>query len=239
MCTVTYIPPQKNSGFILTSNRDEKTYRETIPPHKEVVNNIELYFPKDKQAGGSWIALNKEGKAVVLLNGAFFAHKKLETHIVSRGKILIEFASSYMSLEKYFQCTSLKNVEPFTLICIEQNDGIVTSLDEVIWDGYRKHFTKLDAKAAYIWSSATLYNREQRAIRRSWFETFLKSAEITKETVLQFHLGKHTDDKTNNLLVERPDKTKTVSTTQISQQNEEVLFDYYDLLNEKAHSIKI
>ena len=56
MCTVTYLPLE-NDGFILTSNRDESPMRKTIPPKKYLENGVELAYPKDQLAGGTWICL--------------------------------------------------------------------------------------------------------------------------------------------------------------------------------------
>ncbi len=70
MCTVTYLP-LGNNNFILTSNRDETPLRKTIPPKEYDENGVELTYPKDELAGGTWIGLSDKNRLVCLLNGGF------------------------------------------------------------------------------------------------------------------------------------------------------------------------
>jgi hypothetical protein len=51
MCTVTFLPVN-NNNFILTSSRDVPFSREKAQfPKMYIENGIELYYPKDGQAG--------------------------------------------------------------------------------------------------------------------------------------------------------------------------------------------
>ena len=62
MCTVTYLPLQDN-GFILTSNRDEAIVRKiSLPPAKYTINNTSVFFPKDQEANGTWIATSSNNE---------------------------------------------------------------------------------------------------------------------------------------------------------------------------------
>ena len=83
MCTVTFLPLQ-NNNFILTSNRDEQRIRETIPPKKYKENGVDLFFPKDKIAGGTWIGTSSNKRLVCVLNGAFKKHKRKDYYKKSR-----------------------------------------------------------------------------------------------------------------------------------------------------------
>ena len=66
MCTVTYIPTR--TGVLLTSNRDERVDRApALPPATYHSGNQCLTYPKDAQAGGTWIALRDGRCAAVLL----------------------------------------------------------------------------------------------------------------------------------------------------------------------------
>ena len=70
MCTVSFIPVS-NEHIILTSNRDERVNRATLPPVAEVVEDTTVFFPKDEEAGGTWFAAGDNGRVCCLLNGAF------------------------------------------------------------------------------------------------------------------------------------------------------------------------
>ena len=74
MCTVTFIPTKEK--YFITSNRDEKNIRKQGYCPCRILRSIKrkLIFPKDGDAGGTWIALHENGNAAVLLNGAFEKH---------------------------------------------------------------------------------------------------------------------------------------------------------------------
>ena len=73
MCTVTFIPT--GDKYFITSNRDEKNTRKfAIPPSAYEFESGKIFFPKDGDRGGSWIAIHENGNAAVLLNGAFEKH---------------------------------------------------------------------------------------------------------------------------------------------------------------------
>lgn len=237
MCTVSYIPTKKVGGFILTSNRDEKSVRPTLPPAVYNVNGVELCFPKDIQAGGSWIASNNKGRLCCLLNGAFVAHKKEEWHTESRGKVLIDLSSSLTDAKEYFERRDLSKVEPFTIITADRGSEKVVNLSEFIWDGKHKRFRKLDVAKSYIWSSVTLYTNENVLARKQWFSKFLVDygASLNSEEILSFHSGKHSNDNSVNLVMERPLGLKTVSITQVTSEKLGYQMNYFDLLKNQKY----
>ncbi|MBN2820282.1 MAG: NRDE family protein [Bacteroidales bacterium] len=241
MCTVTYIPPNKESSFVLTSNRDEKEFRPTLPPEIYTYVNCKLAFPKDEKAGGSWIAINNKGNINCLLNGGIVAHQKQEYHTKSRGTILLEFTQSLRSTHEYFSQIDLGNVEPFTIIAIRQRERKIQDFTEFIWDGNDKYFRQLDINQSFIWSSVTLYNEENRKTRREWFERFYKEhkSNITKEKIFDFHSGNHTNDNSINVIMQREGGLKTVSITQVSANDERLKMNYSDLLNNTVKEIEL
>lgn len=241
MCTVTYIPPTAESSFVLTSNRDEREFRPTLPPEIYPYGNCKLAFPKDEKAGGSWIAMNDKGNINCLLNGGFIAHQKQEYHTKSRGTVLLEFTASGMSIHEFFTPSDLKNVEPFTIVAIRQRNGKMQDLTEFIWDGNDKHFRQLNINSPYIWSSVTLYNEEHRKMRKEWFQKFYSEHKdsITKEKIFDFHSGSHTLDNSINLIMQREGGLKTVSITQVLSIGNKVQMIYSDLLNNSVKEIEL
>lgn len=239
MCTVTYIPAAENRGFTLTSNRDEKVFRPTKPPAIAWYNHIKVAFPQDAKAGGSWIAISEKGRVCCLLNGAFTSHQKQEHHTKSRGKIVIELASTALDVGTLFKSTELQNVEPFTMVVIEQAHGQII-LSEFVWDGKQKYYRELDKNTAYIWSSATLYNAESRHERKSWFDGFIANSgdDVSPEKILDFHTSKHTDDHALNLMMKREGGLKTVSVTQVTGHDESVKMKYWDLMQKEQYEVE-
>lgn len=237
MCTVTYIPETNGRGFILTSNRDEKSFRPTVPPEIYSMENTKVCFPKDSKAGGSWIALNDKGRLCCLLNGAFKAHQKNHYHTRSRGTVLTGFATTPLHVTDYFNSEDLSAVEPFTIIVVEQEKGRVNELFEFVWDGNKKHVRELNSHKPALWSSVTLYTAENRKHRKEWFNNFLesKNGSLTPGKVFEFHAGTHTSDNTINLVMERSGGLKTVSITQVTTRNDKFLMTYRDLINNSEH----
>jgi hypothetical protein len=241
MCTVSYFPLSSAHNFILTSNRDEKDFRATLPPAIHKLHGTSLLYPKDEQAGGSWITANNKGRVCCLLNGAFIAHEKQDFHTVSRGTILLELSTSALSVDTFFAGKNLSNVEPFTIVSIEQKSEQIGSLCEFVWDGNEKHFRQLDSNAPYIWSSVTLYNKEQRKERKEWFTQFLAEAEgeLSAEQIFAFHSGSHTHDNSINLVMQRGGGLKTVSITQIRPQHGNLQMTYFDMLSDSKQQLAI
>ena len=241
MCTVTYIPPYGSNNFILTSNRDEKEFRPTIPPAIYMHIGKRLGYPKDEKAGGTWVAVNDKGKVCCLLNGAFTAHQKQEFHTVSRGTILLEFTTSDLTVHEFFAAKELENVEPFTIVAMEQNNDVINNLTEFVWDGRDKHFRQLDKNTPYIWSSVTLYNEGYRILRKEWFKRFYTefSNSITPDKVLSFHSGSHTNDNSINVIMQREGGLKTVSITQVIPEKGKLIMRYADLLNNSNYQLAI
>src|SRR3954471_24208831 len=166
MCTVTYIP--LGGKKILTSNRDEKTFRKrALPPQIYLHEDVRLIYPKDGDAGGTWIALNENGNVAVLLNGGFEKHISKPPYKKSRGLVFLEVIKNNSPL-KYFKDVTLFNIEPFTVVIIKKN-----KLIECRWTGDNKFCKELNAQKPYIWSSTTLYDRNTRNRRERWFWQWL------------------------------------------------------------------
>ncbi|MDA3818609.1 MAG: NRDE family protein [Prolixibacteraceae bacterium] len=228
-------------GFVLTSNRDEKAFRDTIVPQKYQHDDTTLCYPKDALAGGSWIAMSNKGRVVCLLNGAFVPHTKQPLHTHSRGKVLIDAARARLNPDQLFNAESLTHTEPFTLLTIDFDDNKITSFSELIWDGKDKHHRQLNTNQFYIWSSVTLYSEANRKERKLWFNQFLKENKMnpSASNLMQFHSGKHTNDNAVNVIMEREGGLKTVSTTQIIYESSNLEMNYSDLIKNTNHSIQL
>jgi hypothetical protein len=168
-------------------------------------------------------------------------HKKQEFHLQSRGKVLLEMTASPGKVQNYFSEKDLLDVEPFTIINIEQKKDKLESIYEFVWDGVQKHYSELDKNVPKIWSSVTLYKSNDREIRNIWFEKFLKENmdEISPEKIHNFHSGDHTLDQTVNLLMQREGGLKTVSITQVVPSENKFKMKYSDFLNSTVHQSEI
>ena len=230
MCTVTFIPA-KGKVFI-TSNRDEKAWRkQALPPNFYLHSNHKILYPKDADKGGTWIALNDNGNAAVLLNGAFIKHEPDAGFTTSRGLIFIEIIENE-NPPKAFNEIDLSATEPFTLILF-----INGNLYECRWDGNKKYQTAKDKNQTHIWSSATLYSNEIVQIRKQWFDEWLaKNNNSTADDILRFHLFGGDGDKHNDIRMNRDGKVFTVSVTNMEIDNSSATMRYLDMQDKTIHT---
>jgi Transport and Golgi organisation 2 len=230
MCTVTYLPTA--NGYFLTSNRDEKNTRsKALLPEKYTINNTTLLFPKDIDAGGTWITLKENGDALCLLNGAFNTYVHTNKYTVSRGKVVLQIASS-PNMASAFNEIDLQKTAPFTLLLITNY-----TLLECRWDGEVKYSKLLNGSIPHIWSSATLYNKEQQQKRKNWFATWLtQNNNPSLYSLFNFHKNTGDGDKENDLVINRNNKLFTVSITGILVDAEKYVMHYTDLITNDSNT---
>ena len=233
MCTVSFVPVGEN--FVITSNRDEKTSRQlAIEPRPYVYNGQKLIFPKDADAGGTWIVMKENGDAAVLLNGAFICHTAEPPYRLSRGIILLDIFSTETPSGAFVKI-NLQDIEPFTLILLENN-----CLYEFRWDGTEKFCKQLNINMPYIWSSATLYDGFVIKKREQWFASFLNDHPTpTQQDILSFHRFIGDGDKQNDLLMTRDGMYTTVSITSILLTKDRGCIQYLDISGNTSSEIRI
>lgn len=223
MCTVSFIPVR--DSYFITSNRDEKlTRKRAIAPVAYKQDDNYLIYPKDADAGGSWIAMKENGDCAVLLNGAFLPHVSRPPYGRSRGLVLLDIINDLRPSQRLVKFR-LENIEPFTLILIEGG-----SLYEFRWDGQEKYCKQLAPHRPYIWSSATLYDGLVIKKRENWFARFLNSnPHPTQRDILNFHRFTGDGDAANDLLMSRDNKYSTVSITSIHLTADRGSMKYLDV----------
>lgn len=233
MCTVTVIP--FNNKLFITSNRDERSLRkDAIEPVTYLHGDSKLTYPKDADAGGSWIAVNHIGNAAVLLNGAFEKHISKPPYRKSRGLIFIDIIKN-ISPVNAFAKIDLDNIECFTIIIFENND-----LFECRWDGKKKYCRKLENNKPHIWSSATLYPEHIVKKREKWFSEWLHQNQfIAWDDIIAFHKFGGDGDVKNDFKMNRDGLMYTVSITSIAIDNNKALMHYADLKNNKISAATV
>jgi hypothetical protein len=228
MCTVTFIPA--GDKIYITSNRDEKQWRSpAFPPAIYPYASGKLLFPKDGDAGGTWIAAHENGNAMVFLNGGFVRHIPRPPYRKSRGLVLLDLLDSINPLLG-FKMASLQQIEPFTAVIWN-----AWQLYECRWDGEKKHTTELPAVEPHIWSSVTLYEEAVIAKRTHWFREWLtRHSQPEHSDILHFHQFTGDGDAHNDLLMDRNGQVFTVSVTQLTLTGERSGIHYLDLKKNKV-----
>lgn len=225
MCTVTLIALSGvDSGFVLTSNRDEAIARETLPPKEYLEDGVRMIYPKDAIAGGTWIGVSERKRAICLLNGAYERHRRKPSYAKSRGVVVKELLAAEL-LEQQIRSCSLQEMEPFTCVIADWSRRL--RFFELVWDENEKHFTELPP-GSYIWASSFLFSAEERQQRREQFENLQQKHRLNRDILLNFH----TSEEVNGMILDRG-TLKTCSITQIVNTPEGAEMFYRDLLRKE------
>ncbi len=229
MCTVTYIPA--GNKLLITHSRDEKSIRpKAIAPREYCVDGHDLLFPRDTLAGGAWMAVNRNGAAAVLLNGAFEKHLPQPSYRKSRGLVLLDIIAPDDIYNTWRQI-DLQGIEPFTVVL--WSNGF---LYEGRWDGRQKHTIEPDASIAHTWSSVTLYTEAVIARREQWFAHWRRQhPEPSLQDVVDYHLSGGDGDLQNDLRMNREEKMLTVSITAMELHADQCRVQYLDLQDNTSY----
>lgn len=226
-----------NTGFILTSSRDELNMRKTLPPKSYHIKGQNIVFPKDTLAGGTWIAASEHGKVACLLNGAFDRFEPKDTYVISRGQVLLGYFE-YQNANNFIEKLDCTQVAPFTLLMFETTNKL--TINQLRWDGEQNFIENIDPHVPKLWASATLYDKIQRENRKMWFEQWIKEKSIIDGDYLRaFHTSKHTDDVQNDIVMQRDNGLQTVSVTQVQYHAGQLEMQYHDLINGQDSCINI
>lgn len=218
MCTVSYLP--LSSGYILTHSRDESPNRKPATfPH--YISGQACVYPKDMEAGGTWIGLRNDGTTMCVLNGAFAPHTRRPPYKLSRGLVLLA-ALEAGDAHAFSASYDFDGIEPFTLIAVEASGGKVYR-----WDSEQVHVASFDLGGPAIWSSTPLYDPAARIKREEWFHTWYHthwegaamSQNVSPSQIVQaartFHYDEGTRPAYEAIMMERPGRIHTVSVTTV------------------------
>lgn len=222
MCTVTFLP-LIDDNFILTSSRDVPYARKkALPPQEYIEDGIKLTYPKDGDAGGSWIGSSENSRLICLLNGGYKDHIIKESYRASRGLIVKELLKA-KDTKVALSNIDLTDIEPFTLVVVDWSEGL--ELFDFVWTGEKRHLFSIP-KTPHIWSSSTLYDDATKKLREAWFETWLKSQkEFEQKEILNFHRTAGEGNPETDVLMKRKGGG-TVSITSVMKNNGKAIFHY-------------
>jgi len=233
MCTVTYLPLGENE-FILTSSRDVPFARKRAEaPKKYLEDGVEITYPKDGDAGGTWIGTSSKNRLICLLNGGYKNHESKKSYRKSRGIIVKNLLKADVISDALTQI-DLQEIEPFTLVIVDWNDGL--ELYEFVWTGEKKHVLNIP-QVPHIWSSSTLYDDVTKKLRQDWFSVWQSGVEeYQKSEIINFHKTAGIGNSEIDVLMKR-EKGGTVSITSISREKEKLQLVYEDMLAHKITKI--
>lgn len=221
MCTFTYLP--LSEGFVVTHNRDEAVFRQSWQPACWQTPYGVAKYSREGHGAGTWMGCRTDGWVVGLLNGAKVPHERTPPYPYSRGLIItrmLEGKNPYQTL----QAMNLQGLEPFTLLIVHESQRI-----EGWWNGETWEEQTLP-NLPFIRASVPLYSPEQQALRVHWFQSYLEKQIPSPGSIWDFHHQSHSEEKANDLVMERLGILKTISVTQANWDNKDMAFAFHDLL---------
>lgn len=133
MCTLSWIDAHSEQGRVreVFFNRDERLSRgPEQPPFVWAQGAIPFLAPQDRDAGGTWVAVNASGIAIGLLNGYHERRGPAPHEVRSRGLLVRDLASSLMVCEWPEDELDPAPYEPFVLALLSRENAAVYR-----WDG--------------------------------------------------------------------------------------------------------
>ncbi|MFN4233277.1 MAG: NRDE family protein [Bacteroidia bacterium] len=231
MCTLLF-NKFKNS-IVFTSNRDDNILRNATEFEKINHQNYQIFYPKDKLKGGTWLAFDSRGNVAILLNGCDEKHIKMPYHTSSRGYIAIDFLKMNVSVSEFAHQYCFKSFEPFTLVVLKNGQ-----LQELKWNDKENVITVFEnIPENKIWSSVTLYDKENREKRAAIFADFIKNVEINTTALFEL-LSTKKDDLENGFYINRS-CLQTLTTSQIELLQNEIRFKVFNHISKEYTHINI
>ncbi len=219
MCTVSFVPYKK--GFILTANRDEFSDRSRADfPNFVETKRGKVEFPKDGDAGGTWIAMSKT-LCVSLLNGNYDRDLS-KTYRKSRGLVALE-PFDFETIEAYLEQADFNGINGFTMVLID----LKSEIWELKWDGSELKTQRYDLNHPKLWVSVPDRFNHIRSWRNDAFTKVLeKDQHPDPDTIRSFHQIKSDPGGFGTQIVKN-DMVYTVSMTQIIHNQKEPEISYY------------
>lgn len=234
MCTVSWRPLE--GGYELFFNRDERRSRAPArPPCPIEHHDAELLTPADGDFGGSWIASNRHGLTVALLNRYQDAEHEGPGPFTSRGLLVLDLATaaSVADLAKRMAAADLAPYRAFTLLAVEPAPGAAGESRAVHWrpNLWRPNLWQWDARRLAGPEAATsplassgyaplTIQEERRALYRE-----LVPEPVTSEALLAYQTSHRPERGAFSPCMHRPDAA-TVSLTHVRVDAQQVAMAY-------------
>jgi len=219
MCTLSVL--RLSNLLVITMNRDEARLRHEAGLKEQQKNGIELLYPIDGQAGGTWFGLNNHGVVLALLN----RYQDPQTSgAPTRGNIIPQALAygDFNLVKKHLSDQNYQHYNPFDLLLISPGECLHLS-----WNGRRLSIYNANQEALLL-SSSALNTDAVLAKRQERFQQWLtRSPELSAAAVLQqIHLQHDLGSPADSVLMDRSD-AHSKSICQVLLDANGCEFNYY------------
>ena len=221
MCTLTW--QRNDGGYDVFFNRDErKTRGAAEPPAVRESGHTEYIAPLDADAGGTWIAVNRHGLSLCLLNyyeGRIDGNKE---RYESRGSIILSLIDSHDTrtvLERFMRLDT-SDYRPFSLVVIS-----ASSRPEMYrWTGAGDRIVERDLRPPV--SSSSFNTRHAIESRRHTYSNLIEHEAAPDERLFEAYHRSHLPARGPYSVCVHRDDAETVSMSRVSVTDETVSFRY-------------
>ncbi len=231
MCT-TVLQSVRDGHLILACNRDEQVTRQIAEPPSvhEFERGVGAIFPRDRDAGGSWVGVNTSGIAVSLLNNYAADIRPPPREARSRGVLVPKMLQMRTMGEVMDEMESmghgLHHFRPFWLIVASSPANSNASATLFTWDGERLDVEPTSLPMAQV-SSGFEHVLVEKS-RRAQIESFLGEADEWTPGEMDTVFGGHLPSRGATSVCMHRDDASTVSHTRIEISGDDVSLAYYD-----------
>ena len=222
MCTLSIIPV--GQGYLAGMNRDELLTRSpALPPTTLHRKGLDAVYPREP-SGGTWIACNRRGNLLALLNWNEIDLRALAGKSRTRGCVIPEliYEAEASSADLRLRQMDLCGVFPFRLIGAFPEER---TLIEWQWDGLRT------IKLHYPWDRRHWFSSSFSDTRAKEVRSRICEAAASESTVLdeawlrRLHRSHASDPGPFSICVHRSDAA-SVSYTEVKHDDSRVSMDY-------------
>lgn len=238
MCTLTY--RLTKHGYQLFFNRDEQTTRaQAIPPtYHKMINAI---YPVDPLGGGTWIAVEKSGLSLALLNYYQGRVNPLLQEFTSRGVIIPYLLMHKGNLHEQLCSMDFSCFQAFQLCVFEADlsaqSGQQDLAKQYIWDGTLFTCSTLLGYPSLPITSSSVDYEDVYAYRKHLFTETVSETNAKKKDFIQYHQQQGSLGSYSVKMQRKEAKTVSftaISVKQSSGENHKVSVEYLDYLTQQS-----
>lgn len=195
MCTLTVCV--EDGAYSLTMNRDELLERGESGLHQYDEGDKAILYPRDAQAGGTWVGVNARGVTLCLLN-RYDGHYRPDCP--SRGELIPAGlrCGDEQGVRRWLNALNPEPYNPFSLVLISQ-----AGVSRLLWDGRQALRDQPEAAPWFFMTSSGERFNEVEAKRRRQFDQWRQSGQPFVGAFPAAHLTCDPDDPGSSILVER------------------------------------